>query len=282
MISKKMIIVTLLLILFSCSKDNEIIIDDENIQGKNMLLIGNSFFRPYAEKLDIIATDAGLENHNSTIVMRGGPNGEPISFWNNSTSAEHQLIKSVLDQGNIDYFGMTYGNAQDNVQGYVNWIAYALQNNPNIRIFISIPPIDFPNDWEQLSQNYGFNSIQEFYEYFVDDIVHQNLVNHLRTQFPDTNIFTIPTGWATINLAQMQKDDLLLDDILLFGPRETSIFTDNKGHQGEIVRETGGLIWLNSIYNINLNTNNYITGFNSDLHTLARQITDNHNPNYRQ
>ena len=32
--------------------------------GSNMLLIGNSFFRPYAQKLDAMAIDAGLVNHN--------------------------------------------------------------------------------------------------------------------------------------------------------------------------------------------------------------------------
>ena len=44
-------------------------------QGYNMLLIGNSFFRPYAEKLDDMAIHAGLDNHNSTTVFRGGDNG---------------------------------------------------------------------------------------------------------------------------------------------------------------------------------------------------------------
>ena len=74
----------------------------------------------------------------------------------------------------------------------------------------------------------------------------------------------------------------MLDDIDMFGARETSIFTDSKGHQGDIVRETGGLIWLNSIYNVDLNTSTYETGFNTDLHEIAEQITDNHDPNYKQ
>ena len=66
------------------------------------------------------------------------------------------------------------------------------------------------------------------------------------------------------------------------GPLETSIFTDQKGHQGEIVRETGGLMWLNSIYNVELRTNTYDTGFNTDLHEIARQIMDRQDPNYKQ
>ncbi len=64
------------------------------------------------------------------------------------------------------------------------------------------------------------------------------------------------------------------------GPRETSIFIDQKGHQGDIVRETGGLIWLTSIYNVNLNTNTYETDFNTDLHTVAQDIMNSHDSNY--
>jgi hypothetical protein len=256
-----------------------------------MLLIGNSFFRPYAEKLDAMAVDAGFVNHNSSTVFRGGENGRPINFWNDSTSVEHQQIKSILDEGNIEYFGMTFGHDSINrIEGHHAWIEYALQNNPDITIFISLSPFDFPNgdpngtrpDWNTFAIDNGFNSIQEFYDYYVNEIIHNEIVDELRIKFPSTKIFTIPTGLATFDLAQMNIDGLLLDDIDMFGARETSIFTDSKGHQGDIVRETGGLIWLNSIYHVNLNTNTYETGFNTDLHEIAKQITNNHDPNYKQ
>jgi len=275
------VIIALLLMSLSCNKNDAA--PQQDTQGSTMLLIGNSFFRPYAEKLNTMAIDAGLENHNSTTVFRGGENGRPINFWNDSTSDEHNLIKAALDQGGIDIFGMTAGHEPDNpIEGHKTWITYALQNNPNITIFISIPPIDFPADWGQLTQDYGFDSIQELYDYLVDDIVHKTLVDVLRTEFPSTKIFTIPTGWATVNLAQMKRDDLLLDDIVMTGPKETSIFTDQKGHQGEIVRETGGLMWLNAIYDVDLSTNTYETGFNTDLHAIAAAIMESHDPNYKQ
>ena len=41
-------------------------------QGYNMLLIGNSFFKPYAEHLNNLATEANLNDHSSTLVNRGG------------------------------------------------------------------------------------------------------------------------------------------------------------------------------------------------------------------
>lgn len=293
MIRKKLWIVALMFVFLACDKGDNLIEESEPIEteGYNMLLIGNSFFRPYAEKLEIMAVDAGFENHTSTTVFRGGENGRPINFWNDSTSAEHQEIKSVLDAGNIEYFGMTFGHDSINrIEGHQAWIEYALQNNPDVTIFISLSPFDFPNgdpngtrpDWDTFASENGFNSIQEFYDYYITEIIHNEIVDELRIQFPSTKIFTIPTGLATFNLAQMKLDGSLLDQIEMFGPRPSSIFTDAKGHQGDIVRETGGLVWLNSIYNVDLNTNTYETGFNTDLHEIAKHITDNHDLNYKQ
>jgi hypothetical protein len=246
MTSKNLWIVALMIVFLSCDKDDESVA--ENQQGYNMLLIGNSFFRPYAEKLDNLAIHAGFENHSSTRISRGGDNGRPINFWNDSNSNEHLQIKATLDQGNIDVFGMTAGNEpEDRTEGHRAWINYALQNNPNITIFIAIPQIDFPADWEQRAQEFGFDTIQELNDYFVNGIVHNEMVDQLRNEFPFTRIFTIPTGWASINLDKMNMDNELLDDISRFGPQATSLFVDEKGHQGDIIREAGSLVWLNSI-----------------------------------
>lgn len=284
---KKLILLLFIPLVFSCSDNTNIEVED----GKNLLLIGNSFFRPYAENLDVVALDAGYQYHNSTLVIRGGENGRPINFWNDSTSQEHQEIKYALDQGGLDFFGMTSGhNSENRIEGHKNWIEYAIQNNPNITIFISISPFDFPAgdpngtrpNWNLFSIENGFNSIQELYGYYVNEIIHKEIVDELRIIFPATNIFTIPTGWATKNLAQMQLDDLLLDEIELFGPKPTSIFTDPKGHQGQIVIEAGTLIWLNSIYSEELIGNNYETGFNTDLHSIAEDIMNSHDSGYKK
>lgn len=284
---KKLILLLFIPLVFSCSDNTNIEVED----GKNLLLIGNSFFRPYAENLDVVALDAGYQYHNSTLVIRGGENGRPINFWNDSTSQEHQEIKYALDQGGLDFFGMTSGhNSENRIEGHKNWIEYAIQNNPNITIFISISPLDFPAgdpngtrpNWNLFSIENGFNSIQELYGYYVNEIIHKEIVDELRIIFPATNIFTIPTGWATKNLAQMQLDDLLLDEIELFGPKPTSIFTDPKGHQGQIVIEAGTLIWLNSIYSEELIGNNYETGFNTDLHSIAEDIMNSHDSGYKK
>ena len=281
----------ILTLILSCTKDENP--QQIQTQGYNMLLIGNSFFKPYADHLNTLATEANFNEHNSTIVKRGGELGRPINLWNDSNTEEHQLIKSTLDQGNIEVFGMTSGydiDSDNPTEGHSAWINYALENNPNIIIFIAIPTFDFPNgesngtrpDWNTFASDNGFNSIQEFYDYYVNEMVHKEIVDELRLEFPSTKIFTIPTGWAAKNLAQMNLDNELLDDISMIGPKSTSIFTDEKGHQGQIVIETGTMLWLNSIYNVNLSSFNYDTGFNTDLHAIAQDIIDTHDSNYKQ
>tara|TARA_X000000950_G_scaffold274080_1_gene358623 strand:- start:1213 stop:2076 length:864 start_codon:yes stop_codon:yes gene_type:complete len=279
----------ILLFMLSCSK-GDMSSQDEST-GYNMLLIGNSFFKPYADHLSNLATEANLNEHSSIVVKRGGELGRPINFWNDSTSEEHQLIKSTLDQGNIEVFGMTSGYDSENpTEGHSAWIRYALQKNPNIIIFIAIGSFDFPNgdsnstrpDWKTFALDNGFNSIQEFYNYYINEIIHKEIVDELRVKFPSTKIFTIPTGWAAKNLAQMKLDNELLDDIEMFGPKSSSIFTDEKGHQGQIVIEAGTMIWLNSIYKTDLSSFNYNTGFTTNLNTIAQEIIDVHDDNYKQ
>ena len=253
----------------------------EGMGGSNMLLMGNSFFRPYAERFSELALDADFLEHRDTIVMRGGDNGTPIGLWNNEDTKTE--IQQILDAENIDIFGMTgYFNETNPTSGFSEWIDYALQKNPNIKIFISIPPADFPANWQQRAEDAGFNNIRELYEFFVNDHTHKAVIDKLREMYPSTEIFSIPTGWATFNLVDQHENDLLLDEVSLFGSFDDSIFTDAKGHQGKIVVNTGALIWLNGLYGINLRTNDSDTDFNTDLHTIAENIMDIHDPDYKQ
>lgn len=267
-------------VLPSCSSDNG---TNSNDPGHRMLLIGNSFFRPYAEHLKTVSMEVGFTEHNATVVTRGGANGWAISFWNDSTIASHQEIKTAFDGGGVEYFGMTSGSSPDNrTEGFREWIQYGLQQNPDMKVFISIPPIDFPSNWTDTAQYFGFSSIESFYDYFVNTIIHKTVVDPLRSEFPNTSIFTIPIGWAAIELVKMREDGQLLDSIDFSGPKASSLFTDSKGHQGQIIIEAGTLMWMNGIYNMDLNSSAYQTGFNTDLHGLADQIMGNHDTLYKQ
>ena len=253
----------------------------EGSGGLNMLLMGNSFFRPYAERFRELALDAEFLEHIGTTVFRGGDNGTPIGLWNNADTQTE--IKQILDSGDIQMLGMTwYYNENNPLSGFTEWIDYALQNNPNIKIFVSIPPIDFPADWQQRAESFGYNNIRELYEFVVSDLTHKAVIDQLRERYPSTEIFTLPTGWATFDLVNQYENDLLLDEVSLFGSYDDSIFTDAKGHQGKIVITTGALVWLNGLYGVNLRTNEFDTGFNTDLHTIAEEIMDLHDPNYKQ
>ncbi len=273
-----------ILVFVSCQEDQT---PDTPIEaptdGYTMLLMGNSFFKPYANHLDAMALHAGLENHESTTVFRGGENGRPINFWRDTDSNEHQLIKATLDKGNIAVFGMTSGHdPEDRTEGHRAWIEYAIEKNPNITVFIAIPAIDFPADWQQRAEEYGFDTIDGLFDYFVNDLVNKTMVDELREMFPTTNIFTIPTGLTALHLYNMHGTDSLSDDISLFGEKPSSLFTDAKGHQGQIVIETGTLLWMHSIYNTDLHNFSYDTGFQTDLHGIAAQIAAQHDANYKK
>ena len=257
-----------------------------SLGGLNMMLMGNSFFRPYAEKLGELAVDAGYTDHNANVVFRGGDNGRPLDLWNDvSASAE---IKSVLDGGSIDMFGMVSTLNDDPndpntlLNGYEEWINYALTNNPNIIVFIAIPQIDFPETWPQRATENGYADINALFDWWVNDFSNDTLVDALRVRFPNTTFFSIPTGLASLKLTQMWQDNLLLDTIAFRGAKATSLYTDEKGHQGDIIINAGTLIWLNSIYKVNLTNNTYNTGFQTNLHTIAQDIMNAYDPAYKR
>ena len=56
--------------ILSCNKDENP--QPIQTQGYNMLLIGNSFFKPYADHLSSLATEANLNEHISAVVKEVG------------------------------------------------------------------------------------------------------------------------------------------------------------------------------------------------------------------
>ena len=61
-----LLFIFLIIVFLSCKKEDNLpaphVPANEVSQGYNLLLIGNSFFRPYAEKLDLLADEAGFLN----------------------------------------------------------------------------------------------------------------------------------------------------------------------------------------------------------------------------
>ena len=99
------------------------------VDGMNSLLIGHSFFKPYAELMPDYSGAAGIAGHTQTIVYSGGATGTPEALWNNTS--KKNTITAALDGGDIELFGMTYHPDYPTTTGYVNWINYALDKNPS-------------------------------------------------------------------------------------------------------------------------------------------------------
>ena len=95
-----------------------------------------------------MVADAGFSDHR----------GVPKYLWSDPSVANQQnkqQIQAALDEGGVDVFGMTGSNIAESTtptEGYSEWIAYALQENPDVDILISVPAIDFPADWQQRAE----------------------------------------------------------------------------------------------------------------------------------
>ena len=51
------------------------------VEGLDVLYMGHSFGRPFAENMETAADLAGIEGHNQLIVSRGGEKGAPQAMW---------------------------------------------------------------------------------------------------------------------------------------------------------------------------------------------------------
>jgi hypothetical protein len=230
--------------------------------GYNSLFIGHSFFRPFAEGLPFHATQAGITGHQQTVVFSGGCSGAPQALWEDDEKS--QEIKQVLDGSDIDLFGMTYCGDYNTTEGYENWINYALEKNPNTRIAIALPWLDYPS--LSTTENY-VNSLFSAYEEGW-----KNLIFQLKALYPGVSIFSIPHGLAAAELRSLFEDGNLPDVNSLTGVSTTSLFTDFKGHAGSILKSTGRLIWLGAIYDIDLTTYAYNPGYDTDIKAIANDI----------
>ena len=242
--------------------------------GFNMVLMGNSFFRPYAQELGEMALAAGFTEHRDTGFFAGGDNGRPTNLWqaNNALTAE---IKAALDEGDVDMFGMTAGLIPENpTEGFREWIDYAVAANPNVTVFLSLPPPDFPEQWQERAEALGYANIREAYDAEVLQLVHSEIIDVLRAEFPSTTIFTVPTYGATFELADLYEQGLLEDEIGFRGPRPESLFTDEKGHAGDILVDTGTLIWLHAVHGVDPMDMSEFTQWETDIRVIANTILE--------
>lgn len=231
----------------------------------NTLFMGHSFFAPIARQMPFHMSQLGIDDHSQHVEMSGGETGTPIALWEDE---EHRnTIQAILNTGEVQLFGMT---ASPTMEGYTLWIDYALSKNPNTKIVIGTPWLDFPADYGDATS----------YENTILDGIDSKIqvdVNALRIQYPATEIVSLPYAFAAIELRHMFEAGQLLGVTELIGNNpNTSIFSDQKGHGhgNGLLLDLAEFIWLSHIYDINLDDYNYSAGHNTNLKEVAKSILD--------
>ena len=240
----------------------------------NVLYIGHSFGRKFAELLEDYAHTAGETSHAQYIEFSGGESGSPGLLWED---AEHQAnIKAFLDTGEIDVLVMICCSPEfiqtlDRDQAIWNFTDYAVDKNPNVRIGLAMPWKDFPGEYDNASE-YATNSTLDLMPYWG------NLSEELGGDYPGTEVFTFHHGALAYEMREMFEAGGLEGDVeRLQGPRASSLFTDEKGHAGDILVDTGTLIWLHAVHGIDPMNMPEFTQWEVDIRQIAKDSIDEQN-----
>ena len=209
--------------------------------GARCLFLGHSFFIPVAKTFDELALANGFQNHHAEFVMSGGGGGAPGRIWN---SPKHRAAATkILEAGNIDLIGMTYyDESHCSVEDYSRWIDLAVKHSPNVRVFVGLCWPDAPAE-----------SPREFSE--ILGTVNERLfktVTTLRDRYPETKIQFVNYGKVASELKNRHSEGELPQIRSLIGRDANSLFRDQKGHAGPLLRELAALTWLQHLYSADM------------------------------
>ena len=246
------------------------------VEGKKVLYIGHSFGRPFARELPSFVEMAGIDNHVQEIVFRGGPNGSPQSLWEDPKVRVE--IQDILAEGDTDLLVMiccseNFLESRQSDWAVENWIDYAVSVNPDTDFALALPWPDYPEDYEN-NEAYSERIIEAHasaWHPFIDD---------LRELYPQSEIKSIFHGRAAVELRGLFESGSLPEISEMTSKRPPGIFTDRKGHAGQILLDLGTLIWLGTIYDIDMNdfpvSELKINGesYETDLLGMAQEILD--------
>ena len=246
------------------------------VEGKKVLYIGHSFGRPFARELPSFVEMAGIDNHVQEIVFRGGPNGSPQSLWEDPKVRVE--IQDILAEGDTDLLIMiccseNFLESRQSDWAVENWIDYAVSVNPDTDFALALPWPDYPEDYEN-NEAYSERIIEAHesaWHPFIDD---------LRELYPQSEIESIFHGRAAVELRGLFESGSLPEISKMTSKRPPGLFTDRKGHAGQILLDLGTLIWLGTIYDIDMNdfpvSELKINGesYETDLLGMAQEILD--------
>ena len=246
------------------------------VEGKRVLYIGHSFGRPFARELPSFVEMAGIDNHVQEIVFRGGPNGSPQSLWEDPKV--RQEIQHILAEGDTDLLVMiccseNFLESRQSDWAVENWIDYALSVNPDTDFALALPWPDYPEDYEN-NEAYSERIIE------AHASVWHPFIDNLRDLYPQSEIQSIFHGRAAIELRGLFESGSLPEISEMTSKKPPGLFTDRKGHAGQILLDLGTLIWLGTIYDIDMNdfpvSELKINGesYETDLLGMAQEILD--------
>lgn len=221
-------------------------------KGFNGLYMGHSFFKPSAEQLEKIMSDADDTNHRQVTVFAGGANGSPGRLWKNEKKrAEAQ---KHLDTKEIDLVVMTYFSPLDSsVEHYSRWIDYAISKNANTTFMVTIP---WGTQLFRASEK-EISVLKNLSVGFKDTVIKE-----LRDKYPDNKILFCPYGLGTYELIERFRNDELpgVKHVLNKNrwerkqpkSKHEQLLRDELGHPNELVAKLGALLWLQTLYNYDL------------------------------
>jgi hypothetical protein len=248
--------------------------DEVNGEDYNVLYVGHSFGRIFAETLQDYAHTAGFSNHSQYIEMSGGASGAPDALW--ADDGHRENIKAYLDTGEIDVFIMICCSIEFMDTGLQsdaaiwNFSSYAVEKNPEIRIGLAMPWKDYPAEYENGTEYRNQSDIA--YNGWM------NLSANLGAEFPTADVFTFHHADVMYELRDMFEAGELDNDIdRLTGPKASSIFTDAKGHAGQIAIDTGTLIWLHAVHGVEPMEMPEFTQWNTDIRLVVESLLNESN-----
>lgn len=234
----------------------------------DVLYIGHSFGRPFAENLATLTDSVGVD-HTQHTIFRGGLNGTPELMWNNPET--NAAIKEALDTGIIDMVVMVCCSPELLATGSTDSAMYdiadyAIAQNPATAFRIGMIWEDFPaNHVDTAAHRTRTDAALPAWQALADD-----LGDHLG----GADVAPFYHGAAVYELRDMFERGELPGIDNLIGPRHTSVFTDNKGHAGTLAKEVGTLIWLDSLFGIAPMNTPPDMSYEFDIRTIAANALD--------
>jgi len=237
----------------------------------NVLYVGHSFGRIFAQTLQDYAHDAGFPDHAQYIEMSGGASGAPDALW--ADDDHRRNIKAYLDTGEIDVFIMICCSIEFMESGLQsdeaiwNFTGYALEQNPATRIGLALPWKDYPSEYAD-AEEYTDGSDEAYASW-------KRLASNLSSDHQGADVFTFHHGALAYELREMFEAGELEGDIEdMTGSAATSIFTDYKGHAGDMMVDTGTLIWLHAVHGVDPMDVPAFNQWNTDIRVIADTLLD--------